>query len=310
MPVDFCYIYKGIKYKTMDYIQQLKNFPKRNDFIICFDSDGCVFDTMEIKHKECFCPAFIKYMNLQAASKYVREIWDFVNLYGKTRGCNRFLAVKHALKWAEQRTEITDRGVKIPDISALENWLDNESKLGNPALQQRILDTGDKSLQRFLDWSINVNERIADMVYGLAPFPQVKQVLNEAKNKADMMVVSQTPLSALEREWEENGIKDYVSLIAGQEHGTKTEHIALAVKGKGYADSHILMVGDAPGDLIAAQENNALFFPVLPGMEEKSWQELAYEGLNRFFDGSYKGEYQEELLKEFDLVLPEQPPWQ
>ena len=26
------------------------------DFFIGIDSDGCAFDTMEIKHKECFCP--------------------------------------------------------------------------------------------------------------------------------------------------------------------------------------------------------------------------------------------------------------
>ena len=28
----------------------------RYDFFIGIDSDGCAFDTMEIKHKECFCP--------------------------------------------------------------------------------------------------------------------------------------------------------------------------------------------------------------------------------------------------------------
>ena len=45
---------------------------------------------MEIKHKECFTPMFIKHFKLQAVSKYARECWDFVNLYSKTRGANRF----------------------------------------------------------------------------------------------------------------------------------------------------------------------------------------------------------------------------
>ena len=30
------------------------------------DSDGCAFDTMEVKHKECFIPAFIKHFGLAA----------------------------------------------------------------------------------------------------------------------------------------------------------------------------------------------------------------------------------------------------
>ena len=33
-------------------------------YLVCIDSDGCVFDTMEIKHKECFCPPYIKHFGL------------------------------------------------------------------------------------------------------------------------------------------------------------------------------------------------------------------------------------------------------
>ena len=50
-------------------------------FLVCIDSDGCVFDTMEIKHKECFCPAYIEHFGLQAVSNYARDAWDFANLY-------------------------------------------------------------------------------------------------------------------------------------------------------------------------------------------------------------------------------------
>ena len=77
----------------MDAITTMRNIPKKHDFFIGIDSDGCVFDTMEVKQKECFCPNFIRHFGFQAASKYAREVWEFVNLYSKTRGCNRFLAV-------------------------------------------------------------------------------------------------------------------------------------------------------------------------------------------------------------------------
>jgi len=293
----------------MDYVAELKNMLKNNDFIICFDSDGCVFDTMEIKHKECFCPAFIKHMNLQAGSKYTREVWDFVNLYSKTRGCNRFLGVKHALAFLRERDEVLARNINIPLLPSLMSWIEEETKLGNPALESKIKETDDQELKDLLVWSKEVNERVEDMVYGISPFPGVMEVFRKAEGNADMLVVSQTPLEALVREWEENTMTGYVSVIAGQEHGTKTEHIAYATEGKGYEQNKILMVGDAPGDLKAAQANNALFVPIIPGHEELSWSEFATEGLDRFFEGTFAGEYQQELLNEFDKALPEKPEW-
>ena len=46
---------------------------RERDFFVGIDSDGCVFDTMELKHKECFIPAFIQHYGLQGVSKYARE---------------------------------------------------------------------------------------------------------------------------------------------------------------------------------------------------------------------------------------------
>ena len=63
------------------YRNALNGFNRTKEYFIGFDSDGCVFDTMELKHKECFCPAVIKAMDCQPVSKVAREVWDFVNLY-------------------------------------------------------------------------------------------------------------------------------------------------------------------------------------------------------------------------------------
>ena len=43
-----------------DYRQVLRSFEPQTEFFVGVDSDGCVFDSMEVKHKECFCPMFIK----------------------------------------------------------------------------------------------------------------------------------------------------------------------------------------------------------------------------------------------------------
>jgi hypothetical protein len=69
------------------------------------------------------------------------------------------------------------------------------------------------------------------------------------------------------------------------------------------------MIGDAPGDHQAAVANKALFYPINPGAEEKSWQRLFEEGIDRFLSGTFAGKYQQDLLAEFDGFLPASPPW-
>jgi phosphoglycolate phosphatase-like HAD superfamily hydrolase len=90
--------------------------------------------------------------------------------------------------------------------------------------------------------------------------------------------------------------------------GTKKEHLSLAAKGK-YDSERILMIGDAPGDLNAAKANNALFYPVNPGREEKSWQRFYEEAFDRFIGGKYAGVYEAKLIAEFEMCLPEKPVW-
>ncbi len=295
---------------TNDPRDELAALPKTHDFFIGFDSDGCVFDTMELKHKECFCPAVIKHLGCQPVSKIAREVWDFVNLYSKTRGCNRFLAIQHFRDLLAEHPDAKARGFQPMELKELDAWIERETKLGNPALEAELERDDTPELSRMLDWSREVNARVADMVSGLPPFPGVMAVLKQARDRADMIVVSQTPLEALEREWEENGMTSYVGLIAGQEHGTKTEHIRYATQGKGYDPDKVLMVGDAPGDYSAAAENNTLFFPIVPGQEEQSWKELRDAGLERLFKGTFAGDYQRQLLDRFNAALPEQSPWE
>jgi phosphoglycolate phosphatase-like HAD superfamily hydrolase len=153
-----------------------------------------------------------------------------------------------------------------------------------------------------------VNEDIAKWLRNTPPFPYARKSIEKLSTLADAIVVSQTPHEALAREWEEHAIDRYVRAIAGQELGTKTEHIAMAAKGK-YPNENILMIGDAPGDYKAARENGTLFFPVNPGHENRSWKLFFEEAFDRFIAGTYKGEYQDRLIGEFQKLLPEKPSW-
>ena len=290
-----------------DPTQVLKEFKPAKEFFVGIDSDGCIFDSMEIKHKECFTPMFVKHFHLQAVSKYARECWDFVNLYSKTRGANRFPALVRAVKLLGERPQVRARGVKMPDLAPLEEWIARETKLGNATLNAEVKN-GNAGLAQVKVWSDAVNAAVADIVHGVPPFPLVRESLQKLSAKADAMCISQTPAEALKREWAEHGIDQFVKVIAGQEMGTKTEHIKFAAAGK-YAPEKILMIGDAPGDFNAAKKNHALFFPIVPGHEEDSWKRLYDEALGRFFAGTYAGAYETALVKEFDASLPEHPHW-
>ena len=290
-----------------DPAQALRDFQPKHDFFIGIDSDGCVFDSMEIKHKECFAPMFVKHHKLQAVSKYAREVWDFVNLYSKNRGANRFPALTRALDLLRERPEVQARNVNVPTYPALDEWMARETKLGNATLAAEV-EGGNDGLAHIKVWSDGVNEQVADIVHGVPPFPLLRETLEKALGQADMMVISQTPCDALEREWGEHDISKFVEIIAGQEMGTKTEHLKFAAVDK-YAAEKILMIGDAPGDHKAAKANGVLFYPILPGREEESWERLHGEALDRFFTGTYTGEYEETLFAEFDGCLPENPSW-
>ncbi|HSV56647.1 MAG TPA: HAD hydrolase-like protein [Magnetospirillaceae bacterium] len=286
----------------------LRDLQPRSAYFIGIDSDGCIFDTMEIKHKECFCPNYIDSFGLQAVSRYAREAWEFVNLYSRTRGCNRFHAVLRALDLLREREETKARAVQVPALDGLRGWVKRESRLGNPALKAELERTGDPDLKLVYEWSLAVNESVERIVRNVPPFPLVRECLEAMEKMADLIVVSQTPQEALRREWEEHGIDRRIRAIAGQEMGTKAQHIEYASRGK-YAPGRVLIIGDAPGDREAADVNGALFFPVNPGDEEASWKRFHGEALGRFFTGTYAGGYERALIEEFDRCLPEFPPW-
>ncbi len=288
--------------------ESLLNFQPRHEFFVGIDSDGCVFDSMEPKQKECFCPVTIEKWGLAPISKYAREAWEFVNLYSQDRGCNRFFALQKAFDLLRQREAVKRRGVTIPELTALREWTSRETKLGNPALKAEIERSNNEELKKIYEWSLAVNEAVARVVKGITPFPLVRESLAKLRDRADIIVVSGTPLEALLREWQENEIDQFVDIIAGQEVGSKKEQLQFTTQGK-YAPNKALMVGDAPGDLRAAKANNLLFYPIIPGQEEQSWERFYGEIIDLFFDGKYTPQVEQKFIDEFNAHLPERPAW-
>jgi phosphoglycolate phosphatase-like HAD superfamily hydrolase len=292
----------------MDYQSILNKLQPEHDFFIGIDSDGCVFDSMEVKQKEFFIPNALKYFNLFPISKILRETWEFVNLYSVYRGGNRFTSIIKVFELLSERQEIKESNLILPDLTSLKDWVKIESKLGNASLRKYFESHYNVDLEKVVRWTEVVNKDINEWLRDIPPFPHALSAIKKMSLVADLIIVSQTPLEALDREWEEHDLKKYVKFIAAQEHGTKTEHLALSAIGK-YQNDKILMIGDAKGDLDAARNNRIHFFPIIPGKEDYSWKRFIDEGLDKFIKGTFGGSYEDKLLSEFRTYLPDKPHW-
>ncbi len=276
-------------------------------FLICIDSDGCAFDAMELKHKECFCPAYIKHFRLQAVAKYARDAWNFVNLYSSTRGIHRLLALLKAFDLLEKREGVRERNFTPPAMKELRQYVADGKPLSNDGLEEYLKEHPEsEEFRTVLNWSLEVNDRIADMVHGVPSFPHVRESLERLHELADIVIVSATQQASLEREWGEHNLLSLVSAVKGQESGNKKQIIA-SLKDQ-YEKDHILMIGDAPGDLDAAHANGALFYPICPGQEVQSWAKFG-ECAEAFLGGKYAGEMEARNIAYFETLLPEEPSW-
>lgn len=300
---------------NVDPAKALKDFKPKKKFFVGIDSDGCAFDSMGIKQRECFCPWMIGYFGLQPVAQAARECKDFADLFSKTRGANRHKTLKRILaELLPSHPMVKERNFQVPQLPHYFAWVDDsKSLLSGDGLKQAMAQAKDpqakRELEQVLAWSEQVNWAIKEIVKGMPPFPYVRESLEKIRSVADVIVVSGTPGEALAREWEEHDIARYVKVIAGQEMGTKTQHLAYATKGR-YEKNHVLMVGDAPGDMKAAKANDSLFYPVNPGDEVRSWKRFHDEAFDRFIKGAYAGKYEQKLIEEFEALLPETPAWE
>ncbi len=297
-----------------DPAQPLKDLQPQHEFFVGVDSDGSVFGTMEIKQRECFCPWTIGYFGLQPVARAARECREFADLFSKTRGANRHKTLKRILaELLPAHPMVKSRGFQVPQLPHYFAWVDDpDSLLSNAGLRQaadKATGEAKAELELALAWSERVNWAIGEIVRDMPPFAFVRESLARMQGKVDVIVVSGTPVEALVREWNEHDIAQYAAVIAGQEMGTKTQHLSYATKGK-YKENRVLMIGDAPGDIEAAKANDALFYPINPGREVESWKRFHDEAFGRFLSGEYAGAYEAALIAEYDSYLPEKPPWQ
>ena len=121
----------------------LINFEQKKDAFVGIDSDGCVFDSMGVKHKNHFIPMIIKVWGLEKIEKQVRLAAEFTNLYSKWRGTNRFIALLKTFELLREMPEVADAGLSLPNTAALQDYVSSGVPLGNPSLEIEVKMTGD-----------------------------------------------------------------------------------------------------------------------------------------------------------------------
>ena len=271
-------------------------FERKHDYLICVDSDGCVMDTMNCKHFNCFGPCMVDEWELHEWRDAILERWNVVNLFSMTRGINRFKALAVCL------SEIDKQYKKIEGIEALLHWAETAPALSNDGAAKVAADAADPAaklvLEKALSWSKAVNAAIVKLPEELkVPYEGAKEGLAVAHQFADVAMVSSANRDAVEEEWGMFGLLEHTDIVLAQDIGSKAACIKEMLK-FGYDLDKVVMIGDAPGDSDAAEKNGVHYYPILVNHEKESWDEAIAVAFDKLRSGDYAA-YGAEMKQKF-----------
>ena len=261
------------------------SFERKHDYLVCVDSDGCVMDTMNCKHFNCFGPCMVTEWGLEAWKDEILDRWNVINLFSMTRGINRFKGLAMALG------EIHVKYKPITGIEALQHWADTAPALSNDAVAKAAADATDPDaklvFEKALSWSKAVNAAIVELDEALKiPYEGAKEGLAAAHEFADVAMVSSANRDAVEEEWGKFGLLEHTDIVLAQDVGSKAACIKEMMK-FGYDPGKVVMIGDAPGDCDAAEKNGVHYYPILVNHEKESWDEAIAVAFSKLQTGEY-----------------------
>ncbi len=260
-------------------------FVRKHDYLVCVDSDGCVMDTMNCKHFNCFGPCMVAEWGLEEWAEPILQRWNVINLFSMTRGINRFKGLAMAL------SEINEQYKPITGVEALVHWAETAPALSNDGVAKAAAEAADPDaklvLSKALSWSKAVNAAIVELDESLkVPYDGAKEGLAAAHAFADVAMVSSANRDAVEEEWGKFGLLEHTDIVLAQDIGSKAACIAAMLK-FGYDLDKVVMVGDAPGDSDAAEKNGVHYYPILVNHEKESWDEAIAVAFPKLQAGDY-----------------------
>ena len=236
-------------------------------------------DSMTPKHEYAFGPAFVETFGLEKHKDIVLKEWNRLNLYSTTRGINRFEGCYLVLKYVDENIQ------KISFLKDYKTFLENSNEKSTKAIEKYIDETGLTELKKVVAFSNKTNELIIKNKDKIKPFNNAKLGLEKLSKKYTIIIISSANYEAVKDEWTKFDLIKYVDEICTQEMGTKK--ICIAKMLQKYQPSHALMMGDALGDLDAANQNSINFYPIKPMKEEESWKEFLETFEKKFSTNTY-----------------------
>lgn len=258
------------------------------NIIYAVDSDGCAMDTMTYKHELFFGPLAAKEYGVEDKETFQKN-WEDINLYSRTRGVNRFEGLVLGLK------SVDYGGINVDNLY---RWVEETDSLSNDSLEVEIEKYGTEDLKRALTWSIAVNEEIAEAEGHDEAFEGAVAGLAKMAELGTVNVVSSANKEAVEDEWERHGLMEHVDDLYCQDRGKKADVLAGFIAA-GTDPKDIIMVGDSPGDLEAAEQNGTWFFPIIVGDEKASWDDFRENIADKVANGNFTQEDHDSYTEKF-----------
>ena len=195
----------------------LTDFIRKRDFLVCMDSDGCVMDTVRIKHCCVFCPELIRVIGLEAHTDFITTAWEEINLNSITRGISRFESAR-----AGFFDRLKSRGIHVPGSEDIAAWVSTASELSTASLQQEVLRSGSLALRKLQEWNNACNRRIQALEPTLEAVPRRGIQPASVGTPWPMWRWFPPPMnSAIASEWARYGLATHADVIFGQEVGSK-----------------------------------------------------------------------------------------
>lgn len=259
-----------------------------SNIIFAVDSDGCAMDTMTYKHELFFGPLAADKFGVEDKETFQKN-WEDINLYTRTRGVNRFEGLVLGLQ------SVNYDGM---NVDKLYRWVEETDSLSNDSLEAEIEKYDSEDLKLALEWSIAVNEGVAEAEGHDFPFEGAIEGLEKATGLGKVYVVSSANREAVEDEWTRHGLMDHVDDLYCQDRGKKADVLAGFIA-DGTNPHRIIMIGDSPGDLEAAEQNGTWFFPIIVGDEKASWEDFYDNVSEKFVAGDFTQEDHDRYVETF-----------
>lgn len=197
----------------------LTDFTKKREFLICMDSDGCVMDTVRIKHSTVMCPELIRVFALDDHADFITAAWDEINLHTITRGISRFESVRLVFDG------LKNRGIETRAARIL-RWVRYRDGAFHGQPQRELQKTGSLPCASCRSGTTPATAVFRRWSRRLSRSPAWRKACASCTPWPDVAVVSAANESAIASEWKRYGLARHADVIFGQEVGSKANSIA------------------------------------------------------------------------------------